>query len=229
MSYNGPSSAANKKFRITYTSKNAPPIIEEEADTALDNLIEFNQVLFRRAYQSSPSATILNTNSLVVPRTKEFRVTVKQPYNATEEYLTEKLITKTDKLFEGFKMAPLRHSVENQWEAPIFYDDEQSTFFIVPDEDLTVPLWRFDGYYDLGIYEKFSPKLEIPPLVEKPVPKWPPSGLKFDKGEILTNPWEVNESIVNKNENYKNVLVTSKTFVSGNAQFGVGGQVERKI
>ena len=225
LSYNGPAASSNKKFRITYTSKNAPPVIEEEADATLDKLIEFNGVLFRRAYLSSPSATQLNTNSIIVPRTKEFRLTIKQPFNASEEFLTEKLLTKTNKLFDGFKVAPLRHGVENQWEAPIFYDDERSTFFISPDEDLTVPLWRYDGYYDLGIYQKFVPELVIPPLVEKPVPKWPPKELVFDKGDLVTNPWEINESIVNKNENYKNVLVTNKTFAAGDVQFGVGGKI----
>ena len=177
---------------------------------------------------SSPSATQLNTNSLIVPRTKEFRVTIKQPYNASEEYITEKLITKTNKLFDAFKVSPLRHAVENQWEAPFFYDDEQSTFFIKPDEDLTIPLWRYDGYYDLGIYEKFVPQLEIPPLVEKPIPKWPPVGMIFDKEDMVSNPWEVNDSIVNKNENYKNVLVSDKTFATGNAQFGIGGKIEHE-
>lgn len=225
LSYNGPAASNNKKFTITYTSKNAPPVIEEQADQALDKIAEFNAILFRRAYLSSPSATQLNTNSLVVPRTKEFRVTIRQPFNAAEEYLTEKLITKTNKLFDGFKILPLRHGVENQWEAPVFYDDERSTFLITPDEDVIVPLWRYDGYYDLGIYEKFIPELEIPPLVEKPIPRWPPKGLVFGKEDILSNPWERNESIVNKNENYKNVMVSDKTFVAGNVKFGVGGKI----
>ncbi|MBC7826536.1 MAG: hypothetical protein H7122_02230 [Chitinophagaceae bacterium] len=225
LSYNGPAANNNKKFTITYTSKNAPPVIEEQTDAALDKIIEFNSILFRRAYQSSPSATLLNTNSLIVPRTKEFRVTIKQPYNASQEYLTEKLLTKTNKLFNGFKISPLRHGVENQWEGPIFYDDEQCTFFIKPDEDLTVPLWRYDSYYDLGIYEKFIPELEIPPLVEKPVSKWPPKGMIFDKEDMVSNPWEVNESFVNKNENYKNVMVSNKIFIVGNTRFGVGGKI----
>ena len=47
----------------------------------------------------------------------------------------------------------------------------------------------------------------------------------FDKGDIVSNPWEVNESIVNKNENYKNVMVSTKTFVSGDVKFGVGGKI----
>jgi hypothetical protein len=160
-----------------------------------------------------------------VLRTKEFNLTIKQPFNASDEFITQKLITKTNKLFNGFKILPLQHSIENQWEAPIFYDDEQSTFFIKPDEDIIIPLWRYDGYYDLGIYEKFTPALEIPPLVEKPILKWPPKGTVFQKEDIVSNPWEINESIVNKNTNYKNVMVSDKTFVSGDAKFGVGGKI----
>ena len=228
LSYNGPAASNNKKFTIIYTSKNAPPVILEQADAELDKIIAFNTILFRRAYQSSPSATQLNTNSLIVPRTKEFRVTIKQPFNASEEYLTEKLLTKTNKLFDDFKILPLHHALENQWEAPIFYDDERSTFFIKPDEDLTVPLWRYDGYYDLGIYEKFVPELVIPPLLEKPIEKWPPKGLVFDKENLLSNPWDANEAIVNKNLNYKNVLVSNKIFAAGDVQFGVGGKIGRE-
>src|SRR5215213_5666415 len=56
LSYNGPAASNNKKFRITYTSKNAPPVIEELADQELDKISDFNSILFRRAYQSSPSA-----------------------------------------------------------------------------------------------------------------------------------------------------------------------------
>ena len=192
LSYLGPAAINNKKFTITYTSKNAPPVIVEQADATLDKIIDFNQTLFRRPYLSSPSATQLNANNLIVPATKEFRVSIKQPFNASEEYTTEKILTKKNNLFDGFKIAPLRHGVENQWEAPIFYDDEQSTLFIQPDEDLTVPLWRYDSYYDLGIYKNYIHELEIPPLVEKPVSKWPPKGLLFDKEDILSNPWEVN-------------------------------------
>ena len=129
-------------------------------------------------------------------------------------------------MFEGFKLLPLRHIIENQWEAPVFYDDEHSTFFIKPDEELTIPLWRYDGYYDLGIYEKFTPELEIPPLVEKPVPKWPPTrGTIFEKEDMVSNPWETNDSIVNKNNNYKNVMISTKHFVSGDVKFGVGGKI----
>jgi hypothetical protein len=228
LSYNGPAADKNKKFIITYTSKNAPPVIDEASDQALDNLFQFNSILFRRAYQSSPSATILNTNSLIVPQTKEFRLTIKQPFNAAEEFLTEKLLTKTDKLFNSFRVLPLKHAIDNQWEAPIIYDDEQSTFFIQPDEEVTIPLWRYDGYYDLGIYEKLVPHLEIPPMVEKPVANWPPKGMVFEKEKILSNPWETNESIVNKNENYKNVLVSNKTFVAGDVKFGVGGNINQE-
>ena len=96
-----------------------------------------------------------------------------------------------------------------------------------PDEDLTLPLWRYDSYYDVGKYKNYIPELEIPPMVEKPIEKWPPKGLVFDKEDMLTNPWEVNEAIVNKKINYKNVLVTNKTFAAGDVTFGVGGKINR--
>jgi hypothetical protein len=164
-----------------------------------------------------------------VPRTKEFRLTIKQPSNASAEFITEKLITKTDKLFNGFKILPLQHIIENQWEAPIFYDDEQSTFFIKPDEDVFIPLSRYDGYYDIGFNEKFKlAEIEIPPLVEKPIQVWPPpKGTVFEKEDIVTNPWQINESIVNKNTNYKNVIISTNSFISGDVRFGVGGKIDK--
>lgn len=216
-----------KSFSITYTSKNSPPIIEEDkSDEELtQNVALFNYGLFRSAYSSGDS--ILNYNGLFT-KGRELKNMITQPANAANSIATEKLITKKDVLFGGFRLLPIRHKTENQWEAPFMYADERSTFFIQPDEEVFIPLRVFDGYYHVGVYKQPAlPELiEIPPLIEQPIPGWPPIGEKIPGiDEVINDPWKLNEKTVIKNTNINKVLPVTSNFVFGNTSFGSGGKV----
>lgn len=215
-----------KAFTITYTSKNSPPIIEaDKSDEELAmGVAAFNYVLFRSSYSGNES--VLNYNSLFT-KSKELRNTITQPENASTSSAVEKLITKKDILFSGFRILPLRHKVENQWEASFVYTDERSTFFVQADEEVFTPLRIYDGYYHLDIYKKpFIEVAEIPPLIEQPIPGWPPEEFKFNGiDEVINDPWKLNEKTVIKNTNINKVMPAGNNFVFGDAVFGSGGQV----
>jgi hypothetical protein len=84
--------------------------------------------------------------------------------------LDESLLTKGDWLNPGYRLLPLMHPVQNQWEAPFVYSDEHSLFSVHPDERIQyVP--DYDGFYWNDSWATMVPPelLEIPPLEEEPV------------------------------------------------------------
>lgn len=214
----------NRDFAVTYTSKNAPPIIEVNVrDSALYNGVRtFNEDLYRRSLEMGPVAVITNNNSFEF-LSRDFKILVNQPPLAKTDVRAETIIQKSGALFSGFRVLPLRHIVENQWEAPLFYNDEQNTFFIKPTEVLRQELSRFEGYYD-DIFTDKTQIYEIPPLVEQTIPHWPPKGEIFNPGDAVSNPWEWNETVVNKNENFKRIISTEHEFQLGEVTFGAGGK-----
>ena len=94
-----------KAFNITYTSKNCPPIIEaDKSDEELTQKVAlFNYGLFRSSYNGNES--VLNYNSLFT-KSKELKNMITQPENASSSSVAEKLITKKDILFSGFRILP---------------------------------------------------------------------------------------------------------------------------
>ena len=126
-------------------------------------------------------------------------------------------------LTNGFSILPAWHPVNNQFEAPITYADEHSTFFVKPDEEAFTAIWEFHGYYILPDIPILS---EIPVMVEKPVKGWPPDEiLHVDEEVVVSNPWEWSQQIPDINTNYTKVLATKQTFTFGNTEFGTGGKM----
>ena len=220
--YRGSSVGSNTKANavFTFTSKNAAPYLRYVDDNLLYNKVRdnLNITFFNPYVGSGQSVDLFNTNFLMPD--KVFRVNVKQPSGANKTEVTENVLTKKNMLTDGFAILPTWHPVENQFEAPISYADEHSNFFIKPDEDLFIPIWRFDGYYPIA---EVSIRVRIPELVEKPIKGWPP-GEMIRKGDIVSNPWEWSNIAVDINKNYTKMLATEESFIFNGVEFGTAGK-----
>jgi hypothetical protein len=211
--------SVDRRFTITYTSKNAPPNIATGADAALADAVGvFNWNLYRSTINSD-----FNYNTLFVSG-RDVSQRVMQPSKATSPSVIQKVLTKSSSMFNQFRLLILRHVIENQWEAPFFYEDEQNTFFVTQDEEVVRDVRIFDGYYDFGVVTK--PKLELPKLVEEPIPGWPPKkGGFIDKGELVSNPWDMHKNLFDRNENFKRIVADPGAFSFGDGVFTPGGKV----
>lgn len=167
-------------FRLTFTSKNAPPIVEAASGFGFFGFIEdfesFNYDLF---WDGQVDAA-LDANSLVVP-TKELSVGIRQPAGASNETVRETLLTKSDRLWPGMRVRPILQPAENQWEAPWFYSDEHGTFFVAPDEfvrefvDVDEFFWPLKPFKpDIGKYTELYEQPVIPNPLD---PVWNPNPL----------------------------------------------------
>lgn len=210
---------------ITFTSKNAPPILGDFtlADPMTASVIFFNYGLFRSPYEGSNPSTLHAT--LLRMRSRELQVKVQQPELAATSTITETILTKSNNLFPGFRLLPMRHITENQYQAPFVYQDERSVFLAQPQEIVTTPLWIYDGFYDLGLTKKPDLKVKIPPMVEKPIVTKPPKkGIPDPIGPVVNpEPWQ--QLVTNFNENYKTVLPTAGGFQFDQGNFGPGGKI----
>jgi hypothetical protein len=196
-----------------FTSKNAPPIIKEASDFPL----RLNPELFNYLMLWSPQPeAVLNGNTLSMPG-NVFKVRIMQPAGAIQCMLHETVLTKTNQLEEGFLVRPIMHPVANQWEAPLFYSDEHSVFFISPDERIK-SLHFYDGYYLNDAESVHVPveKIDIPPLYEQPV-------ITDPRGPIV-NPLE---NFIN--QNYEQTISNNNEFVYRGTAFDANGVVTREI
>jgi hypothetical protein len=223
-----PAGLNNGLFNILYTSKNAPPTITKGAtDLKLQNDVAlFNFSLYRQPYNAGGNA-YLSSGHLQITPNADFSVGVTQPPLAAQPTVTEKLFTKSASLNKTFSLLPLRHRIENQWEAPLFYLDDNSQFFTAAAEKLTAPIYEFQGYFDPGIIYVNSPdwKIDIPPLVEKPkIVKDPGDLVKRVTDPVIDN-WSRSYNSIN--DNYSKGLSTPGSFTFGNAVFGVGGNIAK--
>ncbi len=211
-------SDAYKYSKITYTSKNAPPIVEngQKDDKLFNDVGVFNYNLFRKPYEGANPST-LNAACLSIP-SKELRVSIDQPTQAESPTITETILTRSDKSIGEFNLLPIRHFTENQWEAPFFYNDEHSTFSVNPDEKYTTPIWAYEEYYDAVSIVTIHPEveIEIPLLQEEEI-------VPDIKGPVI-NPWD--EVTINvRNPNYKTTLPNSIKFAFDKATFDSGGKI----
>jgi hypothetical protein len=215
-----------KGWTVTYTSKNAPPIIEVDKsnDDLLQNVAIFNYTLFRSAYQS-PAESKLYYNSLLTTG-RELKNVINQPANAATSSITESLLTKKDILFDGFRILPMRHKMENQFEGSFVYADERSTFFVQADEEVYTPLRIYDGYYFLDMYKPVKTIDRLPKLIQESIGGWPPVQKTLPGiDKVVNNPWVWNDKTVIKNDNINKVMPAENTFVFGDAVFSSGGKV----
>jgi hypothetical protein len=120
-----------KAYGVIFTSKNASPIVLEDLpDPELVNDVGrfYEQLFWERQSEST-----LDANSLDIPNT-DLILRIEQPPNAASATVDEKLLTKALSPFPGWNVHTVMHRVENQWEAPFFYADEHSTFYVQGDE-----------------------------------------------------------------------------------------------
>jgi hypothetical protein len=214
-----------KGGKLTFTTKNAPPYLEESMhDSDLVNqLSNPNKKLFNNPYESGTNKSELFNNRILMPG-KNFKVNVKQPSGASTAEKTESVLAKKYMLTDDFTILPLMHPVENQFEAPLSYADEHSTFFVKPDENVFLSIGSFIDYYPIL---ETPVLIEIPPLIEKPIKNWIPEEILNIDDKVIAgnNPWEKNTSQINVNTNYTKVLATSQTFAFGDTKFGAGGKI----
>lgn len=152
-------------FGVTFTSKNAPPTVGGGDWTLFTQVELFNYLLL---WDPQPTS-LLDSNSLRIAG-KVFEVRLLQPSGASAATLDETVLTKTNALLDGSQVRPLMHPVKNQWEAPLFYSDEHSIFFMSPDEHVDL-VAHYEGYFWNDVAAVIIPpdRLKIPPMYEEPV------------------------------------------------------------
>lgn len=216
-------SGSQREAVFTFTSKNAPPYLEYRNDDDIYTKLKTGlDILFFHPYNGTGDPTGLYNTQYLMPG-RVMKVNVKQPVGAAKDEITETVLTKKDKLTPGFTILPLRHIIENQYEAPVSYADEHSTFFVSADETTFIPVRRFEHYYPL--YETPVKYADIPVLVDKPIPGWPPEEvIHIGEDVILTNPWEWNQEAIRTNVNFNKMLPTTDTFAYGEALFDTAGK-----
>lgn len=171
LSYHDPN-VVTKAFRLTFASKNAPPQVEAVADPWLAGNVEgFN----RRLFWERQNGGLIDGAGFVVPRA-DFTVRVTQPAGATMPFVDEMLLGK--RVGGGaWRVIPAMHPVENQWQAPFFYQDEHHTFFVQGTERID-RFTTLDSYLDLPAISQIPIHHAIPELIDHPVgpePGWDPS------------------------------------------------------
>lgn len=228
--YRGTGTGGNKNAVLTFTSKNAPPYIEYKDDLELLNTVRENlNTTFFNPYAGSSEPSGLYFTRFLMPG-KVFKVNVKQPSGASKEEVTENVLTKRDKLTNGFSVLPSWHPVENQFEAPLSYADEHSTFFVKPDEETFIPIQIYDDYYPF--YEAPVLYEDIPVLVDKPIKGWPPHEeiVNFGEEVILTDTWNWNNETIRTNANYNKMLPVNDSFnFEGNVFDTAGKSISKNI
>jgi Neuraminidase-like domain/Salmonella virulence plasmid 28.1kDa A protein len=199
-------------FTITFTSKNSPPLISTVLDPGTFHDVDvFNYELFWRPAPSS----VLGTYALREPG-KVFKVTIDQPAYALAKAQDETLLTKTAKLFDGFRIRPVMHKIQNQWEAPFFYSDEHSVFFVQAEEVLGGGF--FGGFFFSDVPSVNVPplKIELPPLYEQPV-RDPLGPVEKGMGPV------VNPLVEGIHPAYEQAISNNNAFSYGGSTFDAGG------
>lgn len=193
-------------FLVTFTSKHSPPLVEPQYP--LQGLIGDPVKVFNwRLFWEDESAGVLDSNSLRLgDRTME--VGVEQPEHAKSARKSELVLTKSGSLLNGFRVRPLMHPIDNQWNAPFFYSDEHSVFSVEAREVIWDDSW-LDIFYDNGPSVVFTID-DIPPVYEKPVIP--------HRGDPVINPWE--SSV---NPNFKTIIKDNVGFSFDGAVFDAGG------
>ncbi len=203
----------SKKHTVLFTSKNAPPVIREGFNEVSDPLIpKFNGIIFRSPYNN----TALDSVFVLSPN-REFKVGISQPQDADDPVRNATLLTMHNVLPAEFRVLPLRHAVENQWEAPLFFLDSQRVFSAQPEEEVFPAIWEWQGYFDWD-YDRYRwrPEFEIPVLAEVPRIKVP--GVREPLVNPVVNPIPVELAINSK------VLTIADTFKYGGITIGQFGE-----
>lgn len=160
-----------KLFRVAFVTKHGPPTVEGRWDPEFLEIVDD----FNRKLLWQPNRPRHEFNALRDESGKTFQVAIEQPPGAVVSAADETLLTKAAVLYPGFVVRPIRHAVENQWEAPLFYSDEHSVFFVEPIER-SANLRAETGYFwfESPSLMPSPDAIRIPPLDEPPVVRDPP-------------------------------------------------------
>jgi hypothetical protein len=137
---------AVKAFSVVFTSKNASPIVVPDFPDPV--LINGVGRFYEQEFWERQGSSVLDANSLDVPLT-DLTLRIDQPANAISDVKDELLLTKVSP-FPGWNGRTVMHPVENQWEAPFFYADEHSTFYVEGDEQHRT-FNRVDEYVPIAV------------------------------------------------------------------------------
>jgi ABC toxin N-terminal region/Neuraminidase-like domain/Salmonella virulence plasmid 28.1kDa A protein len=195
-----------KYFAVTFTSKNSRPSVAEAlTDPVFSEVDLFNYKLFF----GPPIAKELESNGVTFDG-KTMELAIEQPAAASVSSRDEIVLTKTNLMLDGFRVRPLMHPVENQWEAPIFYSDEHSVFFLSAKESIREVL---GGYY-VDVFSELEDVdiKNIPNIYETPVKPKP--------GDPVMSPFV---DVID--ENFKTVIVSDAPFEYAGVTFDARGRV----
>ncbi|MEI6575771.1 MAG: neuraminidase-like domain-containing protein [Bacteroidota bacterium] len=211
--------AVGAMFKIVYTSKNSPPKVYTLAqDTFLaENVQHFLRDEILESYFNDSVEAYHNYNAFRI-ESNHLDLEITQPSLAESPVILENLITQNGNQFGGFRLFPTKHPVRNQWEAPLYYEDERSSFYIKPKELDTLAIWEYEDYYDIGIHDYTEYPIYVPPLQEEVI-------IPDLKGPVI-NP--VDEFVNVMNPNIDKVLTSVMTFGFDEAVFDAGGKVGGK-
>ncbi len=202
--------------QFTFTSKNAPPLVEQYVhDSQLQtNVISPNHTAFKKADAQSSL-----DNNRIDNKGKIFSINIAQPINALQSEMKETVFTKKNELSNGFALLPLRHPLENHFEAPLSYSDERSTLFAQPEENISY-------VRDSDVYYPIPPIIidKPPVIIDRPRPGWPPIGPDNpDFGGVINDPRLGN--VLRVYENINTILPNDATFQFGGINFNLQGKV----
>lgn len=191
-----------------FSSKNAAPDSERDIGDyfiPLFQLKQFNSKIFNMPTVYSP-VDMPNYTTLTMEG-RGFSTKIEQPLKG-ESTITENILTKKYSLSDGFSILPLRHPIINQFEAPMIYADENSSFFVRAEEDFFEPL--------PDISQFLPPIISMDPLnvIEvhyKPEYYKKPTKRIYKQDEIITNP------------NYKQYINDEVDFLFGSIMIGPNG------
>ncbi len=214
LTYDG--EATNKEVVITFHNKNSLPIIEYNKDNSLESLKKFNIKTYNSAYDES--GTVVYSGPYTRYYSNSFRVNIGQPYSTSSE--NKEILSKTS---EGFEVHHARYNKSNRFESPLFYYDENGTFYVEPTERKYTPLPEIQIYYP--VYEVPVKYPEIPELIEKPIPGWPKEEIIQFEEEQFSNPWNWSEADYRMNRNFDKLLPVTDTFIFDGAEFDTGGKI----
>jgi hypothetical protein len=188
-------------FTLTFTSKNVPPIVQRSDDLGLFLGIEYFNYL---QFWDPAAGSQLASDALREPGTN-LTVRVAQPSGALAATRDESLLVKQAPLGDGFRLRTVMHPIDNQFEAPLYYDDDHATFVLTPAERVIyVPEYR--GYY----YNDNPVIVHIPPIYEQPQLPDPAGPVENPLGTLI-------------DPGYANVITDNRAFSYGGATFTAGG------
>jgi hypothetical protein len=166
-----------------------------------------------RMWWAAHSDAVLDTNSLYYPGSV-LDARVDQPETASQPTRTEVVLTKTAKLTPGLRIRPLMHPTENLFEAPFFYTDEHSVFYVQPDESVVLEPRRY--YVDEFVPTFDGLVAQLPKYHYKPVVVPRP-----EPGDPV--PW-----IQDLDPYVSNVIANNDVFVFDGIKLGAAGPVQSR-